>query len=310
MFLETVGTIGMLSITIVERKFPKEFYDRFISKSFTPEVRERRTKTWIENRKNSPIRQELDNKLREMARDPAMIHKGKITKLIKMWECVTSNFGDIASISWIDLSILLIRLRRDNKYNSAAKLNDPDLLRLAGVPLIDDKVTPEMIRESAWWQGLDKWLKRYLDANGNGPFTFQQFTEWRDNQYKINPNKSPGGRFGKATYDDLIRLGAPLYNHRVVKIEKVDPSKVYDIKLDSIHNFALTCGIFVHNCGSSSSLVAEQITARPPARNLAAITAAVNKGTAKRANPMSSSATISGPRKISSSRPVHFPKLR
>ena len=27
MFLETVGTIGMLSITIVERKFPKEFYD-------------------------------------------------------------------------------------------------------------------------------------------------------------------------------------------------------------------------------------------------------------------------------------------
>lgn len=27
MFLETVSTIGMLSITIVERKFPKEFYD-------------------------------------------------------------------------------------------------------------------------------------------------------------------------------------------------------------------------------------------------------------------------------------------
>ena len=27
MFLETVDTIGMLSITIVQRKFPKEFYD-------------------------------------------------------------------------------------------------------------------------------------------------------------------------------------------------------------------------------------------------------------------------------------------
>ena len=60
--------------------------------------------------------------------------------------------------------------------------------------------------------------------------------------------------------------------------------------------------------GSTRTLVSEQVTARPPARNLAAITAAVNRGTAKRANPMSSSNTIKSV--DTSNRPVHFPKLR
>lgn len=62
--------------------------------------------------------------------------------------------------------------------------------------------------------------------------------------------------------------------------------------------------------GCAKTLVSEQVTSRPPARNLAAITAAVNRGTAKRPNPMSSSATIAGPKKLTSSRPVHFPKLK
>lgn len=62
--------------------------------------------------------------------------------------------------------------------------------------------------------------------------------------------------------------------------------------------------------GSSSSLIAEQVSAHPPARNLAAIAASVNRGTARRVNPMSSSATISGPKKDTSQRPVHFPRLR
>lgn len=62
--------------------------------------------------------------------------------------------------------------------------------------------------------------------------------------------------------------------------------------------------------GASASLIAEQVTSRPPARNLAAITAAVNRGTARRlSSPMSSSNTI-----LSSSRnanvPTRFPRLR
>lgn len=63
--------------------------------------------------------------------------------------------------------------------------------------------------------------------------------------------------------------------------------------------------------GSTKTLVSEQVTARPPARNLASIAAAVNKGTAPRINPMSSANTVRSTSPSSStSRPVHFPKLR
>lgn len=64
-------------------------------------------------------------------------------------------------------------------------------------------------------------------------------------------------------------------------------------------------------CGSASSLIAEQVSSRPPARNLAAITAAVNRGMGKsRSNPMSSSNTINRSSDPDKTRPVHFPRLR
>ena len=53
-----------------------------------------------------------------------------------------------------------------------------------------------------------------------------------------------------ATYENILKLGFNLYNHRVVKIETVAPREVYDIQLDKIHNFALTNGLIVHNCGA------------------------------------------------------------
>lgn len=64
--------------------------------------------------------------------------------------------------------------------------------------------------------------------------------------------------------------------------------------------------------GSTSSLIAEQITSRPPSYNLAKITSAVNRGTARRGvSPMSSAATIhTGQRAASGGNRVHFPKLR
>lgn len=58
--------------------------------------------------------------------------------------------------------------------------------------------------------------------------------------------------------------------------------------------------------GSCSTLIAQQVAARPPARNVAAITAAVNKGTASRSNPISSSNTVTS----SKSTRTHFPKVR
>lgn len=39
------------------------------------------------------------------------------------------------------------------------------------------------------------------------------------------------------------------YNHKVVLIEDAGYADVYDFTVDGYHNFALTAGIFVHNCG-------------------------------------------------------------
>jgi len=62
--------------------------------------------------------------------------------------------------------------------------------------------------------------------------------------------------------------------------------------------------------GSAYTLISQKVSAHPPARNLAAIAAAVNSGGGARRNPMSSSATINSGPKDTSARPVHFPKLR
>ena len=63
--------------------------------------------------------------------------------------------------------------------------------------------------------------------------------------------------------------------------------------------------------GSTSSLIAEGVTGRPPAKNVAAIAAAVNTGKGRGfvSNPMSSSNTVNAPNKQVKPRVV-FPKLR
>lgn len=61
--------------------------------------------------------------------------------------------------------------------------------------------------------------------------------------------------------------------------------------------------------GSVYSLISEQVSARPPAKHVAAIIAAVNNGRG-RMNPMSSSNTISTPSAQPKQYPVRFPKLR
>lgn len=62
--------------------------------------------------------------------------------------------------------------------------------------------------------------------------------------------------------------------------------------------------------GSTYSLILEQITARPPAKSIAAIAAAVNSGRG-RSNPMSSANTVKSlGAKPTNNIPVRFPKLR
>ena len=52
----------------------------------------------------------------------------------------------------------------------------------------------------------------------------------------------------RAPDDCYAKIGRPR-NHKVVSVEKlVEREDVYDIAVEGIHNFALSSGIFVHNC--------------------------------------------------------------
>ena len=68
----------------------------------------------------------------------------------------------------------------------------------------------------------------------NGP-TEKQILARRENARKLNEKR--GGK------DELV-----LTNHRVVSIEKNDSEDVYDFTVEKYHNFALSAGVFVHNC--------------------------------------------------------------
>ena len=50
------------------------------------------------------------------------------------------------------------------------------------------------------------------------------------------------------TYDDVLNNKKPL-NHRIVSIEKIDNEDVYCLTCSEFGNFALSSGVFVHNCG-------------------------------------------------------------
>lgn len=61
------------------------------------------------------------------------------------------------------------------------------------------------------------------------------------------------GKYIKAEDTLHINLMSFYQNQKsciVEKIETVKGDEVFDLKLDKIHNFALECGLFVHNCGA------------------------------------------------------------
>lgn len=62
--------------------------------------------------------------------------------------------------------------------------------------------------------------------------------------------RSKDGRFVPFAYVASADPGKEAYNHCVRKVElvEVEPTDVYDITVPVYHNFALDCGVFVHNC--------------------------------------------------------------
>ena len=95
-------------------------------------------------------------------------------------------------------------------------------------------------------------VKLFIKSTGKESFTYEEFSSWYHEMF--NTNKKFRKRVGKISnipsYSDIVKLGFKLKNHRVVKIERLDSRHVYDIKLGDVHNFALTSGIIVHNCGA------------------------------------------------------------
>ena len=64
------------------------------------------------------------------------------------------------------------------------------------------------------------------------------------------------------TYKELINKNLLLNNNHKVKtiINENKTVDVYDIQLNSYHNFALECGIFVHNCDTLAIFAADKAT--------------------------------------------------
>ena len=82
-------------------------------------------------------------------------------------------------------------------------------------------------------------------------------------------------------------------NHKIVSIEYIDKvSKVYDLEIEDNHNFALDCGVFVHNskdlsdclAGACWTLTTEHAVSRPALSSVAAAIASVNKRKTKGTN--------------------------
>lgn len=91
-------------------------------------------------------------------------------------------------------------------------------------------------------KGIDKAYEMYL----NGA-SLKDIANW----WGVKEAKTVRNRFKAA---NLPLTKSNFYNHKIAKIEKVGKTDVYDLTVDKYHNFALDCGIFVHNSHARAAL--------------------------------------------------------
>ncbi len=98
--------------------------------------------------------------------------------------------------------------------------------------------------------------------NGKTEPTEKQKKAWKENGQKLNQSpttkklahvRSTYVRFysKKYTFEEYLKIKnitLPLINHRVVSIKPCGTEDVYDFTVEKYHNFALSSGVFVHNC--------------------------------------------------------------
>lgn len=104
--------------------------------------------------------------------------------------------------------------------------------------------------------------RKLIDAGGKLARSYQLYlnSDCDETTYEYNRthNESRPDTFLKYNslqkHLDLLNTYAPEANHRIVKIEYLEGTHpVYDITVeDDCHTFALSCGIFVHNCDDAA----------------------------------------------------------
>lgn len=96
------------------------------------------------------------------------------------------------------------------------------------------------------------------NLNRNSYTIQKQHTRTRNGKiqnYLYNYNRIP--KFETAinifgSFEDLYERSLN-YNHKIAKIESSEPVDVYCLQVEKYHNFALSSGVFVHNCTANSA---------------------------------------------------------
>ena len=174
-------------------------------------------------------------------------HEFQIIKLKKAFNLISSKYGlNDGAMSYIDFKIYCF-------IEHISVSSSENIIKEAGLPIVSDNYEQDKKYYENNIRIVGQFLNRFIKDTGKNEFTIEELKIYRDD--KISNDEKFKNQFDKHPIRNLdsnliLKLGYKLYNHRVVKIEKVGMRDVYDLQLRGIHNFALTCGIFVHNCGA------------------------------------------------------------
>ena len=165
-----------------------------------------------------------------------------ISKIQNSWNRIVTTFGLNVNepISLFDFKLYCYAL--NIHINSDIKL-----LNSLGIKVINanyDKKEYDRLRD------IGCSVKMYLKETNKSYFTYMEFMNYFNKGLEDNKSFRKRFLYTHPSYNDLLKLHFNVYNHRVVSIERVSAQNVYDIKLNRIHNFAISAGIFVHNCGA------------------------------------------------------------
>jgi len=116
-----------------------------------------------------------------------------------------------------------------------------------------------------WDKKFDK-MKKEVATKNMTTYMKNNYDEWKEKikdngkrgaKYLIKYNKSKKGRLKSSEMGKKYGFGKKANNHKVLFINKlIYTEDVYCLTVEKYHNFALSAGIFVHNCDIGCGMVA------------------------------------------------------